>query len=156
MSTLISSSQVLNIFFLLDQKYPETLSAPEGLSPGEGAGCAPGVTDGSAGELCCLPGEEGGLWGHFSDTLNNLKETENDHLKLVGKLFDQCHDTLVQFGTFLASNMSQVISYRNITISNLEPRMTTPRGCLLSSSCCQSFMFTLTSLSSSHVLCSIT
>ena len=37
-----------------------------------------------------------------------FQETENDHLKLVGKLFDQCHDTLVQFGTFLASNMSQV------------------------------------------------
>ena len=35
------------------------------------------------------------------------QETENDHLKLVGKLFDQCHDTLVQFGTFLASNLSQ-------------------------------------------------
>lgn len=35
------------------------------------------------------------------------QETESDHLKLVGKLFDQCHDTLVQFGTFLASNMSQ-------------------------------------------------
>ncbi|XP_032812381.1 THO complex subunit 2 isoform X4 [Petromyzon marinus] len=28
------------------------------------------------------------------------------HLKLVGKLYDQCHDTLVQFGGFLASNMS--------------------------------------------------
>ena len=36
------------------------------------------------------------------------QETEDDHLKLVGKLFDQCHDTLVQFGTFLASNLSQV------------------------------------------------
>merc|ERR1719336_2010877 len=35
------------------------------------------------------------------------QETESDHLKLVGKLFDQCHDTLVQFGTFLASNMPQ-------------------------------------------------
>ena len=34
------------------------------------------------------------------------QETENSHLKLVGKLFDQCQDTLVQFGTFLASNMS--------------------------------------------------
>ena len=33
-------------------------------------------------------------------------ETENSHLKLVGKLFDQCQDTLVQFGTFLASNLS--------------------------------------------------
>merc|ERR1719305_2144804 len=31
------------------------------------------------------------------------QETEDDHLKL----FDQCHDTLVQFGTFLASNLSQ-------------------------------------------------
>ncbi|KAG7282682.1 hypothetical protein CRUP_017608 [Coryphaenoides rupestris] len=28
------------------------------------------------------------------------------HLKLVGKLYDQCHDTLVQFGGFLASNLS--------------------------------------------------
>ena len=37
-----------------------------------------------------------------------VQETESDHLKLVGKLFDQCHDTLVQFGTFLASNLSQV------------------------------------------------
>jgi hypothetical protein len=36
------------------------------------------------------------------------QETEKDHLKLVGKLFDQCHDTLVQFGTFLANNLSQV------------------------------------------------
>ncbi|ELW68126.1 THO complex subunit 2 [Tupaia chinensis] len=27
-------------------------------------------------------------------------------LKLVGKLYDQCHDTLVQFGGFLASNLS--------------------------------------------------
>merc|ERR1719309_497292 len=35
------------------------------------------------------------------------QETEKDHLKLVGKLFDQCHDTLVQFGTFLANNLSQ-------------------------------------------------
>ena len=40
-----------------------------------------------------------------------MKETESDHLKLVGKLFDQCHDTLVQFGTFLASNMSQVSEF---------------------------------------------
>merc|ERR1719468_911185 len=35
------------------------------------------------------------------------QETEEAHLKLVGKLFDQCHDTLVQFGTFLANNLSQ-------------------------------------------------
>ena len=38
------------------------------------------------------------------------RETAEDdsyaHLKLVGKLFDQCQDTLVQFGTFLASNLS--------------------------------------------------
>jgi len=35
------------------------------------------------------------------------QETEKDHLKLVGKLFDQCHDTLVQFASFLATNLSQ-------------------------------------------------
>ncbi|XP_046395429.1 THO complex subunit 2 isoform X2 [Ischnura elegans] len=34
------------------------------------------------------------------------RETENSHLKLVGKLYDQCQDTLVQFGTFLASSLS--------------------------------------------------
>jgi len=35
------------------------------------------------------------------------QETEDEApLKLVGKLFDQCHDTLVQFGSFLASNLS--------------------------------------------------
>ncbi|XP_046643816.1 THO complex subunit 2-like isoform X8 [Daphnia pulicaria] len=34
------------------------------------------------------------------------RETENNHLKLVGKLYDQCQDTLVQLGTFLALNMS--------------------------------------------------
>ncbi|XP_060532268.1 THO complex subunit 2 isoform X2 [Cylas formicarius] len=34
------------------------------------------------------------------------KETQKSHLKLVGKLSDQCQDTLVQFGTFLGSTMS--------------------------------------------------
>ncbi|CAH1184109.1 unnamed protein product [Phyllotreta striolata] len=35
------------------------------------------------------------------------KETaKNSHLKLVGKLSDQCQDTLVQFGTFLGSTLS--------------------------------------------------
>ncbi len=34
------------------------------------------------------------------------QETEDSHLKLVGKLSDQCQDTLVQFGAFLASNLS--------------------------------------------------
>lgn len=34
------------------------------------------------------------------------RETENSHLKLVGKLYDQCQDTLVQFGTFLGSTLS--------------------------------------------------
>nr|CAD7573602.1 unnamed protein product [Timema californicum] len=34
------------------------------------------------------------------------KETDKSHLKLVGKLYDQCQDTLVQFGTFLGSTMS--------------------------------------------------
>jgi THO complex subunit 2 len=49
------------------------------------------------------------------------QETEDDHLKLVGRLFDQCHDTLVQFGTFLASNLSQVrksLEDTTITSSN--------------------------------------
>ncbi|RZF48549.1 hypothetical protein LSTR_LSTR011164 [Laodelphax striatellus] len=34
------------------------------------------------------------------------EETEKSHLKLVGKLYDQCQDTLVQYGTFLGSTMS--------------------------------------------------
>lgn len=34
------------------------------------------------------------------------RETANNHLKLVGKLYDQCQDTLVQFGTFLGSSYS--------------------------------------------------
>ncbi|KAK7790717.1 hypothetical protein R5R35_007956 [Gryllus longicercus] len=34
------------------------------------------------------------------------KETDQNHLKLVGKLYDQCQDTLVQFGTFLGSTLS--------------------------------------------------
>uniref|UniRef100_A0A452R7M3 THO complex subunit 2 n=1 Tax=Ursus americanus TaxID=9643 RepID=A0A452R7M3_URSAM len=35
-----------------------------------------------------------------------FQEGGEKHLKLVGKLYDQCHDTLVQFGGFLASNLS--------------------------------------------------
>uniref|UniRef100_T1GUM3 THO complex subunit 2 n=1 Tax=Megaselia scalaris TaxID=36166 RepID=T1GUM3_MEGSC len=35
------------------------------------------------------------------------RETAQNHLKLVGKLYDQCQDTLVQFGTFLGSSYSQ-------------------------------------------------
>ncbi|XP_030637187.1 THO complex subunit 2 [Chanos chanos] len=35
-----------------------------------------------------------------------FSESQHKHLKLVGKLYDQCHDTLVQFGGFLASNLS--------------------------------------------------
>ncbi|XP_002763278.3 THO complex subunit 2 isoform X6 [Callithrix jacchus] len=35
-----------------------------------------------------------------------FQEGGEKHLKLVGKLYDQCHDTLVQFGRFLASNLS--------------------------------------------------
>lgn len=31
------------------------------------------------------------------------RETAHNHLKLVGKLYDQCQDTLVQFGTFLGT-----------------------------------------------------
>lgn len=34
------------------------------------------------------------------------KETAHSHLKLVGKLYDQCQDTLVQFGSFLGSTYS--------------------------------------------------
>ena len=57
------------------------------------------------------------------------QETENDHLKLVGKLFDQCHDTLVQFGTFLASNMSQVkLDILLTLVTSLALRTTTQRG----------------------------
>ncbi|XP_015904652.2 THO complex subunit 2 [Parasteatoda tepidariorum] len=33
-------------------------------------------------------------------------EQENSHIKLVGKLYDQCQDTLVQYGSFLASNLN--------------------------------------------------
>ena len=33
-------------------------------------------------------------------------ENENSHLKLIGKLFDHCQDTLVQFGNFLGSTLS--------------------------------------------------
>ncbi|XP_064637610.1 THO complex subunit 2-like isoform X2 [Lineus longissimus] len=33
-------------------------------------------------------------------------EAGKRHLKLVGKLYDQCQDTLVQFGTFLSTQMS--------------------------------------------------
>lgn len=93
------------------------------------AGCSSGAPHGSAGELCRLSGWYHSLYmimliisGHrdhldHADHPDNLdhtahllpaQETESDHLKLVGKLFDQCHDTLVQFGTFLASNLSQV------------------------------------------------
>ncbi|XP_064481885.1 THO complex subunit 2-like isoform X2 [Ornithodoros turicata] len=34
------------------------------------------------------------------------REQEASHLKLVGKLYDQCQDTLVQFGSFLSSSLS--------------------------------------------------
>lgn len=34
------------------------------------------------------------------------RETSKSHLKLVGKLYDQCQDTLVQFGNFLGSTYS--------------------------------------------------
>uniref|UniRef100_UPI00193A5896 THO complex subunit 2-like n=1 Tax=Styela clava TaxID=7725 RepID=UPI00193A5896 len=35
-----------------------------------------------------------------------FEEGEEKHLKLVGKLTDQCHDTLVQFGNFLSIQLS--------------------------------------------------
>uniref|UniRef100_T1IQC9 THO complex subunit 2 n=1 Tax=Strigamia maritima TaxID=126957 RepID=T1IQC9_STRMM len=34
------------------------------------------------------------------------KEQESCHVKLVGKLYDQCQDTLVQFGSFLSTNLT--------------------------------------------------
>ncbi|XP_046852760.1 THO complex subunit 2-like [Xenia sp. Carnegie-2017] len=34
-------------------------------------------------------------------------EPSNRHLKLVGKLYDQCHDTMVQFGGFLATQLNK-------------------------------------------------
>ncbi|XP_055951703.1 THO complex subunit 2-like [Argiope bruennichi] len=33
-------------------------------------------------------------------------ENDNSHVKLVGKLYDQCQDTLVQYGSFLANNLN--------------------------------------------------
>ncbi|RWS26655.1 THO complex subunit 2-like isoform X1 [Leptotrombidium deliense] len=33
-------------------------------------------------------------------------EQEHSHLKLVGKLYDQCQETLVQYGSFLSSSLS--------------------------------------------------
>lgn len=35
-----------------------------------------------------------------------FQEQENSHIKLVGKLYDQCQDTLVQYGSFLANSLS--------------------------------------------------
>ncbi|KAK7097709.1 THO complex subunit 2-like isoform X2 [Littorina saxatilis] len=35
-----------------------------------------------------------------------FREDDNRHLKLVGKLYDQCQDTLVQFGSFLSNQLS--------------------------------------------------
>jgi len=34
-----------------------------------------------------------------------MKSSENMHLKLVGKLADQCHDTMMQFGNFLSNQL---------------------------------------------------
>lgn len=35
-----------------------------------------------------------------------LHKNADDHLATTGKLYDQCQDTLVQFGTFLGSTMT--------------------------------------------------
>ncbi|KAG8176346.1 hypothetical protein JTE90_003307 [Oedothorax gibbosus] len=35
-----------------------------------------------------------------------FQEAENSHIKLVGKLYDQCQDTLVQYGSFLANSLN--------------------------------------------------
>ena len=39
-------------------------------------------------------------------------QSSETHLKLVGKLYDQCQDTLVQFGYFLADNLT-IDDYNN-------------------------------------------
>ncbi|XP_050689638.1 THO complex subunit 2-like isoform X2 [Eriocheir sinensis] len=49
-------------------------------------------------------------------------QTESPHLKLVGKLYDQCQDTMVQFGSYL---------FQAVTIDELSGRMP-PIGTLLS------------------------
>ncbi|XP_063849502.1 THO complex subunit 2-like isoform X3 [Scylla paramamosain] len=49
-------------------------------------------------------------------------QTESPHLKLVGKLYDQCQDTMVQFGSYL---------FQVVTIDELSGRMP-PIGTLLS------------------------
>ncbi|KAB7500107.1 THO complex subunit 2 [Armadillidium nasatum] len=48
-------------------------------------------------------------------------QTESPHLKLVGKLYDQCQDTMVQFGSYL---------FQMITIEELNSKMP-PIGSLL-------------------------
>ena len=43
------------------------------------------------------------------------KETEDSHLKLVGKLFDQCQDTLVQ----VISNLCSLFSLKDYVFNEL-------------------------------------
>lgn len=35
-----------------------------------------------------------------------FEDQDHSHLKLIGKLYDQCQETLVQYGSFLSSNLS--------------------------------------------------
>ncbi|XP_054259118.1 THO complex subunit 2 [Macrosteles quadrilineatus] len=56
------------------------------------------VEDNLAVALCLLMGQQ-----RYSII---YRETDKSHLKFVGKLYDQCQDTLVQFGTFLGTMLS--------------------------------------------------
>lgn len=49
-------------------------------------------------------------------------EQEHSHLKLVGKLYDQCQETLVQYGSFLSNNLS-IDDYSNF-VPSLEKLIT--------------------------------
>lgn len=43
---------------------------------------------------------------HFNEYLNNNNTYNDNKTYFSGKLYDQCQDTLVQFGTFLGSTMT--------------------------------------------------
>ena len=47
-----------------------------------------------------------------------FKEGVGQHLKLVGKLTDQCHDTLFLFGDFLSTNLSMEEYTKQGTVYN--------------------------------------
>ncbi|XP_046462937.1 THO complex subunit 2-like isoform X2 [Daphnia pulex] len=65
--------------------------------------------------LCHIIAQQRDKW---NKRLKN-QETENNHLKLEGKLYDQCQDTLVQLGKFLALNMSDDDYVRRTLLSGV-------------------------------------